>query len=100
MKTWLDPSRELEKRRLTPETWFTAYSIGFVTSASTASGAAPGYCVMIITNGRLTSGICSTRSRAYEKRPSTVMPTITIVAKTGFLIEMRVISMAGPVRAS
>src|SRR5690349_14604528 len=48
---------------------------------------------MIITNGRLTSGICSTRRRAYEKRPSTVMPTITIVAKTGFLIEMRVISI-------
>ena len=28
--------------RLTPDTWLTAYSIGLVTSASTASGAAPG----------------------------------------------------------
>ncbi len=48
---------------------------------------------MIITNGRLTSGICSTRRRLYENTPSTVMPIITIVAKTGFLIEVRVIHM-------
>ncbi len=93
--TWLDPSREFEKVRLTPDTWLTAYSIGLVTSASTASGAAPGYAVMIITNGRLTSGICSTRNRLYENAPSTVMPIITIVAKTGLLIETRVIHMVG-----
>src|SRR5436305_3398553 len=45
------------------------------------------------TNGRLVSGICSTRSREYENRPSTVMPIITIVAKTGLLMLVRVIHM-------
>ncbi len=45
------------------------------------------------TNGRLTSGICSTLSRMYEKTPSTVIATITIVAKTGLLIDVRVIHM-------
>lgn len=48
-KTSLRPSREFEKIRLMPETWLTAYSIGLVTSASTASGAAPGYCVVMET---------------------------------------------------
>ncbi len=41
-KTSLRPSREFEMIRLMPETWLTAYSTGLVTSASTASGAAPG----------------------------------------------------------
>ena len=50
---------------------------------------------MIMTNGRLTSGSCSTRSRAYENRPSTVMPIITIVAKTGLAIDVRVIHISG-----
>src|SRR4029079_8112640 len=45
------------------------------------------------TNGRLTSGICSTLSRMYEKTPSTVIATITIVAKTGVAIDVRVIHM-------
>ena len=40
--TWLCPSRELEKMRLTPETVLAAYSIGLVTSASITSGEAPG----------------------------------------------------------
>src|SRR5439155_14094173 len=44
-------------------------------------------------NGRLTSGICSTRRRLYANRPSTAMPTITIVANTGFRIDTRVIHM-------
>src|SRR5262252_3995180 len=46
------------------------------------------------TNGKVTSGICSTRNRAYENTPRTTMPTITMVAKTGFLIETRVIHIA------
>src|SRR5437899_7617002 len=46
---------------------------------------------MIWTKGKLTSGICSTRRRLYENTPRTVMPTITIVAKTGFLIDVLVI---------
>ena len=41
-KTWLCPSSELERIRLTPETVLIAYSSGFVTSASTTSGEAPG----------------------------------------------------------
>src|SRR5690349_17254825 len=98
-KMSLRPSRAFEHTRLPPGTWFTAYSIGFVTSASTASGAAPGYTVVTNTNGKLTSGICSTLSRAYEKTPRTVIATITIVAKTGLLIEVRVIHMAVGVRA-
>jgi len=79
---------------LTPATWLTAYSTGLVTSTSTASGDAPGYWVRMNTKGRLVSGICSTRRRAYENRPSTVMPIITIVAKTGLLMLVRVIHMA------
>ena len=62
--TWLWPSSELERMSLTPDTVLIAYSSGLVTSVSTASGAAPGYAVITMTNGRLTSGICSTRSRA------------------------------------
>ena len=41
-KTSLWPSRELERIRLAPETVLIAYSSGFVTSASTTSGEAPG----------------------------------------------------------
>ncbi len=36
------PSSELLRISLTPEIWLRAYSIGLVTSVSTASGAAPG----------------------------------------------------------
>src|SRR5437868_14511224 len=43
------------------------------------------------TNGNLISGIASTRSRWYEKMPSTERATITIVANTGWLIATRVI---------
>jgi hypothetical protein len=34
------------------------------------------------------------RNRVYEAMPSTAMPIITIVAKTGLLIETRVIHMS------
>src|SRR5271169_5445116 len=98
MNTWLCPSRELEKTRLTPDTVLAAYSIGLVTSASITSGEAPGYAVRISTYGKVTSGICSTRRRAYENMPSTTMPTITIVAKTGLLIETRVTHIDVPSR--
>ena len=40
--TWLCPSSELERMRLAPDTVLIAYSSGFVTSASTTSGEAPG----------------------------------------------------------
>src|SRR3954462_15236236 len=43
------------------------------------------------TNGNWISGIASTRSRWYEKMPSTERATITIVANTGWLIATRVI---------
>src|SRR3954471_1094592 len=46
------------------------------------------------TKGSWISGIASTRSRWYEKMPSTDRATITIVAKTGWLIATRVIHMA------
>ncbi len=62
-KTWLCPSSELERMSFTPATALIAYSSGFVTSVSTDSGDAPGYVVITSTNGRLTSGICSTRRR-------------------------------------
>src|SRR6185369_16844308 len=91
--TWLWPSFEFDRMRLAPETVLIAYSSGLVTSVSTTSGLAPGYAVNTSTNGRLTSGICSTLSRLYAKRPNTAMPIITIVAKTGFLMETRVIHM-------
>src|SRR3954468_21183593 len=45
------------------------------------------------TNGNWISGIASTRSRWYEKMPSTESATITIVANTGWLIATRVIHM-------
>src|SRR5947207_3630570 len=48
------------------------------------------------TNGNWISGIASTRSRWYEKMPSTESATITIVANTGWLIATRVIHMASP----
>src|SRR5438552_4656295 len=48
---------------------------------------------MILAKGSVTSGICSTPSRAYENAPSTTIPTMTMVANTGFLIETRVIHM-------
>ena len=44
------------------------------------------------------SGICSTPSLAYEKSPSTHSATITMAAKTGLLIETRVIHMVGAPR--
>ena len=93
--TELTPSAVNERTSLTPVTPLTAFSTGLVMSISTASGDAPGYCVCTIRNGSVTSGICSTRSREYENRPSTVIPIITIVAKTGLLIETRVIHMSG-----
>src|SRR5438552_12167703 len=43
------------------------------------------------TKGSWISGIASTRSRWYEKMPSTDSATITIVANTGWLIATRVI---------
>src|SRR3954470_11807206 len=45
------------------------------------------------TKGSWISGIASTRSRWYEKMPSTERATITIVANTGWLIATRVIHM-------
>src|SRR5450755_1952807 len=42
------------------------------------------------------SGSRSTRNWLYENRPSTHRAAITIVAKTGLLIETRVNHMAGP----
>src|SRR3954464_706265 len=45
------------------------------------------------TKGNWISGIASTRSRWYEKMPSTERATITIVANTGWLIATRVIHM-------
>ena len=45
-------------------------------------------------DGKVMSGMRSTRSRLYEKRPSTHSATITMVAKTGWLMLVRVIHMA------
>src|SRR6266568_2728299 len=55
---------------------------------------------MMLQNGSVTSGICSTPSRAYENSPSTTIPTMTMVANTGFLIETRVIHMVFPLSLS
>src|SRR5215510_11919317 len=67
-------------------------------SFSTASGAAPGYCTWMKTNGTVMSGMRSTRRRLYEKSPSTQSATIIMVAKTGLLMLVRVIHMAGLLR--
>ena len=64
-------------------------------SFSTASGEAPGYCTLMKTNGKVMSGMRSTRSRLYEKTPSTSSATITMVANTGWLMLVLVIHMAG-----
>ena len=64
VKTELTPSAVNERTSLTPATPLTAFSIGLVMSISTASGEAPGYWVWMMRNGSVTSGICSTRSRA------------------------------------
>src|ERR1700760_3949623 len=70
-----------------------ASSSGFVISVSTAPGEAPGYCTAMNTTGGEMSGICSTPSRWYENNPSTHRATMTMVAKTGLLMETRVIHM-------
>src|ERR1700758_1779190 len=70
-----------------------ASSSGLVISVSTAPGEAPGYCTEMKTTGGETSGICSTPSRWYENNPSTHSATMTMVAKTGLLMETRVIHM-------
>src|SRR6267142_1526943 len=67
--------------------------MGLATSFSNCSGEAPGYSTLTATKGGRTSGIASTRSRWYEKMPSTVSATITIVANTGWLMATRVIHM-------
>ena len=58
------PSRERELMRLTPAMLLTASSSGFISSRSTASGDAPGYCTLSWAPGKLMSGICSTPSLA------------------------------------
>src|ERR1700756_4954049 len=70
-----------------------ASSSGLVISVSTAPGEAPGDCTEMKTTGGETSGICSTPSRWYENNPSTHRATMTMVAKTGLLMETRVIHM-------
>src|SRR6516225_1365735 len=72
---------------------FRASSSGLVISVSTAPGDAPGYCTAMKTTGGEMSGICSTPSRWYENNPSTHSATMTMVAKTGLLMETRVIHM-------
>src|ERR1700761_3991842 len=70
-----------------------ASSSGLVISVSTAPGDAPGYCTEMKTTGGEMSGICSTPRRWYENNPSTHSATMTMVAKTGLLMETRVIHM-------
>ena len=78
----------------TPSIELTTFSIGLMTSFSIASGEAPGYCTVMYTCGMLISGICSTGSSRYENRPSTTSASMTMVAKTGWLMLVRVIHMA------
>jgi hypothetical protein len=78
---------------LTPLTVLTTSSIGRLMSFSTASGEAPGYWTWMKTNGTVMSGMRSTRSALYEKSPSTQIATIIMVAKTGWLMLVRVIHM-------
>jgi hypothetical protein len=56
------PSCEVDSMCRTPCTVLMLSSIFFVTSRSTASGAAPGYTVVTVTIGNSTSGNWSTRS--------------------------------------
>ena len=82
----------------TPLTVLTTSSIGLVMSFSTASGEAPGYWTWMKIAGKLISGMRSTRRRLYEKTPSTSNATITMVAKTGWLMLVLVIHMARRLR--
>src|ERR1700743_2597619 len=70
---------------------FRASSSGLVISVSTGPGDAPGYSTEMNTTGGEMSGICSTPSRWYENNPSTHSATMTMVAKTGLLMETDVI---------
>jgi hypothetical protein len=88
------PSHELLRMLFTPLTVLTAFSIGRVMSISTADGEAPGYCTSIHAYGISTLGIDSSGSARYEKMPSTTSATMTMVAKTGFWMLVRVIHMA------
>ncbi len=93
MPTMDSPSAEVEITRLTPLMPATASSIGRVTSVSTSSGPAPGYGTSTLTKGKLTSGKRSMPSRPRETAPSTMKLTMTIVAKTGRLIDVSEIHM-------
>src|SRR5258706_15954764 len=88
------PSQALERITFTPLTVLTTSSTGLLMSFSTASGEAPGYWNWMKTNGTVMSGMRSTRRRLYENRPRTHNATITMVAKTGWLMLVLVIHMA------
>src|ERR1700744_658223 len=72
---------------------FRASSSGLAISVSTAPGDAPGYCTEMKTTGGEMWAICAPPSRWYENNPSTHSATMTMVAKTGLLMETRVIHM-------
>ena len=93
MPTRENPSVEVEITRLTPAMPATASSTGRVTSVSTSSGPAPGYTIDTLTNGKLTSGKRSMPRRVIETAPSTMKLTMTIVAKTGRLMDVSEIHM-------
>ena len=93
MPTREKPSVDVEMTRLTPLMPATASSIGRVTSVSTSSGPAPGYTTEMLTKGKLTSGKRSMPRRPSDTMPSTMKLTMTIVAKTGRLIEVSEIHM-------
>src|SRR5688572_25757914 len=93
MPTIDSPSVDVEITRLTPLMPATASSIGRVTSVSTSSGPAPGYGTSTLTKGKLTSGKRSMPRRPSDTIPRTMKLTITIVAKTGRLIDVSDIHM-------
>ncbi len=82
------PSVDVDSTRLTPLMPATTSSIGLATSVSTSSGPAPGYTTVTLTKGKLTSGKRSMPSLVIETMPSTMKLMMTIVAKTGRLMEV------------
>ena len=81
------PCSDVEEISLIPCTVLSASSSGLETSRIIDSGDAPGNVVLTITTGYVMSGYSSIASRRKLTTPSTTSSTISIVAKTGRLME-------------
>src|SRR5262249_41586435 len=82
------PSLVVERSSSMPETVLTISSMGLVTCVSISSTLAPRRVVVIDTTGRSTFGNKSTPKRKYDAAPSTIGAEISMIVKTGRLIQI------------